>query len=73
MYQVTYKCQLCGKEFEKYKTGEEIANLLNIPLKIVEHTAYVKCRSNLIHPINHYCEDVIFGFADFQGFKKAEE
>lgn len=73
MYQAIYKCRLCREEFKDCKTGEEIAQAVNVALSVVGHTNHVKCARNIYKYTTHDCQDGSYGFADFQGFKKVED
>jgi len=57
MYQVVYKCRLCGEAFNVYRANRK---------------AVVETLSENCHDIwtEHKCKDGSYGIADFQGFKK---
>lgn len=75
MYQVVYKCRLCGEVFyDKKNKAREVKDftMTNI-LAQVEQSTLMKKPNNVDLHMAHNCVDGSCGFADFQGFKKVEE
>lgn len=73
MYQAIYKCRLCGKEYLGHSTGNKNVAMDCVHKIMRKEYFYPKGSEMGLDRFDiHNCEDDSFGFADFQGFKKAE-
>ena len=63
-YRFTYKCRLCGKEFDNAKTGNKEVAKSELMLFTAEYSSAYVTRY-----FPHYCNDNDIGIADFIGVK----
>lgn len=75
MYQTVYKCRLCGEVFcDKKNKARRIEDfMITNMLAQMEQTVLLEKKNHTDLHEFHNCEDGSCGFADFQGFKKAED
>ena len=72
-YRAIYKCRLCGEEFEDARMGRDIAYMGAAVLTVKEHFKPEGCAIGAHKYNTHVCDDGSYGFADFIGFRKAED
>lgn len=71
MYQAVYKCRMCGETFKK--GNESLGRAVGIACRLTNEDNFTQGDVYGSRYAIHNCKDDSCGFADFQGFKKAEE
>lgn len=72
-YRASYKCRLCGEEFEDAIMERDTAYMGTAALTVKTHFKPKECAIGIHRHNTHVCDDGSYGFADFIGFKKVED
>ena len=68
-----YKCKICGKAFDTYKTGRDMAKKILIGIELEDRELLKRIGAQTAFPTcTHFCEDGSLGIAEFLGFKMEE-
>lgn len=76
MYEIKYKCRLCGKTYSTGATGTE-KTAADVVVNVALEEQRIRTRNpipnqpGIIEP--HHCADGSFGVADFLGMKYEEK